>query len=96
MKNVIKKTCAVVMMTAVLFTAVAPKPVLAACTHLNRTVTSYTYDKLMGSSPCTVKPGSCVVYGYKQYKVTIRCLDCGAILHEQATGNTHTVHSGSH
>lgn len=96
MKNVIKKTCAIVMMTAVLFTAVAPKPVLAACSHGRQSTNAYTYNKLMGSSPCTVKPGSCVVYGYREYKVTRHCMDCGAILAEVATGNTHTVHSGSH
>lgn len=96
MKNVIKKTCAIVMMTAVLFTTVAPTPVLAACSHKRQSTVAYTYDKLMGSSPCTERPGSCVVYGYVEYKVTRYCVDCGAILNQVATGKLKAVHSVHH
>ena len=96
MKNVIKKTCAIVMMTAVLFTAIAPKSVSAACSHKHKSTSAYTYYKLMGSSPCHVKPGSCVIYGYEQFKVTLWCLDCKAILAEYPTTSAYTVHSVNH
>ena len=95
MKGVIKKTCAIVMMTAVLFTAIAPKSVSAACSHGRQSAKAYTYEKLVGSSPCTVRPGSCVVYGYKVFTVTRHCLDCGAILAQKET-RYYTVHSVNH
>ena len=94
MKNVIKKTFAIVMMTAVLFTAVAPKPVSAACGHGRQSVAPYEYFKYVGSSPCGVNGGKCVVRAFKEYKVTKHCMDCGAILAEAPTGKTKVEHTG--
>ncbi len=95
MKNVIKKTCAIVMMTAILFTTVAPTSVSAACSHGRRGPVEEYYYKYMGSSPCSGKSG-CTVYAYMQYKITKRCMDCNAILVEAPTGKTYTEHSIFH
>lgn len=93
MKNVIKKTCAIVMMTAILFTAVAPKSVSAACSHGRQSVSPYTYEKYVGVVPCRVNGAGCVVRSFKEYKVTRHCMDCGAILAEVATGKTRIEHT---
>ncbi len=97
MKNVIKKTCAIVMMTAVLFTAVAPKPVLAACNHNN--VTSNPKDKTIeqysGSSTHYVNGQACTIYAYQVFIVNEKCMDCQAIL-KKTYSYTRLRHSFDH
>lgn len=90
MKNVIKKTCAIVMMTAILFTAVAPKPVLASCGHPRPPVTSIG-DRL--DTIVTHKYGSstCTIYVYKTYRYR-KCPDCYAVLYQTVIGGRE-VHS---
>lgn len=96
MKNVIKKTCAIVMMTAVLFTAVAPKPVLAACNH-SITTTDVNPDKVQEyytSTTHNVNGKTCTIYIYKVYQITEKCLSCGHLFKTYL--NLKYVHSVDH
>ena len=93
MKNVIKKTCAIVMMTAVLFTSVAPTPVFATCPHPHPPVTN-TVEEYYTSTTHKVNGKSCTVYIYKVYRVS-KCADCGNVFNKQLTGTTEK-HSVKH
>ena len=95
MKNVIKKTCAIVMMTAVLFTAVAPTPVLAACNHDNVSTEQYERRVYFQTTTHYVSSGTCTVTVYRVYKVKRECLGCKAIL-DQEYLRTATEHSLRH
>ncbi len=93
MKNVIKKTCAVVMMTAVLFTAVAPKPVLAACAHPHPPIT-VTEVRNSATSSHKVNNQTCNYYTQYTYRVS-KCGDCGHVFNEQIIKRVE-IHSNSH
>ncbi|MCI8956300.1 MAG: hypothetical protein HFG29_04815 [Eubacterium sp.] len=80
MKNVIKKACAVVMVTAVLFTTVAPKPVLAACSH-PRTPLTGVEERLDRIVTHRYGTNTCTIYVYITYSYS-KCRDCNAILHK--------------
>lgn len=93
MKNVIKKTCAIVMMTAVLFTAVAPKSVLASCAHPHPPVTG-TVEELDSVRTHIVNGKTCNIKVYKQYRV-YKCGNCGTIFNKVVIGGREE-HSSSH
>ncbi len=94
MKNVIKKTCAIVMMTAVLFTTVAPKPVLATCAHPHPPVAG-TVEELDTTIEHVVNGKKCIIKVYKTYRV-YKCGDCGTIFSKGAVIGGREVHSSSH
>lgn len=75
MKNVIKKTCAIVMMTAVLFTAVIPKPISASHQHTYAKVGQHNgyYTRVEHN----VNGVNCTVMIYKIY-LDYRCTECGS------------------
>lgn len=91
MKNVIKKTCAIVMMTAILFTTVAPRPVSAACGH-PKTIVSTVYDTkgsshVVNSMNCTI----IITYTYR----LVSCANCGRELVKTLI-NTEVRHTAPH
>lgn len=96
MKNVIKKTCAIVMMTAVLFTAVAPTPVFATCPHPG-TETIDLDPEYYTSTTHNYNGKVCTVYIYKKYKAT-RCKKCYHIFSKWVVGTTekHSLHNYVH
>ena len=91
MKNVIKKTCAIVMMTAVLFTTVAPKPVLASCAHskteTNTEIVFNVIDHIVNGKTCTIVTS-------REYRVT-RCVSCEKVFNRQFI-KADVSHSSSH
>lgn len=94
MKKLIKKMCAIVMMTAILFTAVAPKPVLAAtCKHNRVSTASYEIKQRTGTSSHSQNGKTCTIYHYQIFKVTRWCLDCNAVL-EKTFVRTYEEHTG--
>lgn len=79
MKNVFKKTCAIVMMTAVLFTAAAPKPVLATCAHPHPPVTEE--QVVVHKDTHTYNGKVCTITTTTTYQIA-KCRDCGTVFNK--------------
>ena len=94
MRNVIKKACAVVMMTAILFTAVAPTPVFATCPHPHPPKTRVVNEVYYASATHRVNGKDCTIQIYKVYKAAY-CADCGTIFNTYVSG-TKEKHSIAH
>lgn len=93
MKKLIKKMCAIVMMTAILFTAVAPKPVLAACAHPHPPIT-VTEERDGPKMSHRVNNETCEYFTRYTYKVS-KCRDCNHVFNEIIIKRVE-IHSKSH
>lgn len=94
MKKSIKKVCALVMLTALLFTITVPKPVFATCPHPHPPKTRIASTSYYTSTTHTVNGKICTIYIYKIYKDAY-CADCGTVFKTYFDG-TMEKHSMSH
>lgn len=81
------------MMTAVLFTAVAPKPVLAGCAHPHPPKTK-TVEEYVQTITHTVNGQVCTMKSYNIYQIAY-CGDCNTVFNKTFLRQDHR-HSVTH